>query len=79
MKLIVPGKLDGVYAFAMLLRSVTVSDVANRRNVFLAARCQLIYGPVVGNRRPQASCPQSTNDLEDLVGSHTVESRCRDI
>ena len=44
-KFIAPCEFYGVYAFAMVLSSAPVIDMANRKVVFCAVRYQLIYGP----------------------------------
>ena len=38
-----------VYAFTMMLSSVTVINMSNRKDKFSAARYQLTYGPVAGD------------------------------
>ena len=45
-------QVNGVYTFTMMLSSVTVIDVANRKGIFCVARYQLIYGPAPV-RRPE--------------------------
>ena len=42
---ILPSKLDGVYAFIMMLSAVIVIDVANRKYIYCVARYRLVYGP----------------------------------
>ena len=41
-KFIAPGKLDGVYAFTIMLSSITVIDVVNRKDIFCAASSPVV-------------------------------------